>query len=71
MLAVNACPIPCNLNDIWPQGYKTFSCSTQLSMKFQLLMKTKIPTNEDVSPIRLKYCIHHAYKCQNATIVAI
>ena len=33
----------------WPQGYKTFLCSTQLSMKFQLLIKTKIPTNEKVS----------------------
>ena len=22
-----------------PKGYKTFSCSTQMSMKFQLLMK--------------------------------
>ena len=25
---------------------KLFSCSTQLSTKFQLLIKTKIPTNE-------------------------
>ena len=24
-----------------PQGYKTFSCSTRLSTKFQLLIKTK------------------------------
>ena len=31
-----------------PQGYKTFSCSTQLSTKFQLLIKTKISTNEDL-----------------------
>ena len=30
---------------IRPQSYKTFSCSTQLSTKFQLLIKTKIPTN--------------------------
>ena len=27
---------------------KLFSCSTQLSTKFQLLIKTKIPTNEEV-----------------------
>ena len=27
---------------------KLFSCSTQLSMKFQVLIKTKIPTNKDV-----------------------
>ena len=31
------------------RDYKTFSCSTQLSTKFQLLIKTKIPTNEEVS----------------------
>ena len=29
-----------------PEFIKLFSCSTQLSMKFQLLIKTKIPTNE-------------------------
>ena len=29
------------------RGYKTFSCSTQLSTEFQLLIKTKIPTNEE------------------------
>ena len=28
---------------------KLFSCLTQLSTKFQLLIKTKIPTNEEVS----------------------
>ena len=28
---------------------KLFSCSTQLSTKFQLLIKTKIPTNKEVS----------------------
>ena len=32
----------------WPRGYKTFSCSTQLSTEFQLLIKTKIPTNKEV-----------------------
>ena len=30
----------------WPRGYKLFPCSTQLSTKFQLLMKTKILKNE-------------------------
>ena len=34
---------------IRPRGYKIFSCSTPLSMKFQLLIKTKIPTNNEVS----------------------
>ena len=28
----------------WPQGYKTFSCLTQLSMKFHLVIKIKIST---------------------------
>ena len=27
---------------------KLFSCSTQLSIKYQLLIKTKMPTNEEV-----------------------
>ena len=31
---------------IWPQGYiKLFPCSSQLSTKFQLLIKSKMPTN--------------------------
>ena len=29
-----------------PEVIKLFSCSTQLIIKFQLLIKTKIPTNE-------------------------
>ena len=29
-----------------PKGYKTFSCSTQLSTRFQLLIKIQIPTKE-------------------------
>ena len=32
---------------------KLFSCSTQLSTKFQLLIKTKIPTNKEVSCLSL------------------
>ena len=31
-----------------PRGYKIFSCSTQLSTIFQLHIKTKIPTKEEV-----------------------
>ena len=47
-----------------PWGYKTFSCSTQLSTKFPLLMKTKIPTNKEVSCVKsLRCCIFHANKC--------
>ena len=34
---------------IRPKVIKLFSCSTQLSMKSQLLIKTKILLNEDVS----------------------
>ena len=52
-----------------PRGYKTyFSCSTQLSTKFQLLITTKIPTNKEVSCFKsLRCCIYHANKCKNAT----
>ena len=32
-----------------PEAIKLFSFSNQLSMKFQLLIKTKIPTNKEVS----------------------
>ena len=32
-----------------PEVIKLFSCSTQLSTTFQLLIKAKKPTNEDVS----------------------
>ena len=35
-----------------PKVIKLFSCSTQLSMKFQLLIKTKIPTNKEVSSFK-------------------
>ena len=31
-----------------PEVINLFSCSTQLSTKFQLLIKTKIPANEEV-----------------------
>ena len=43
---------------------KLLLSSTQLSTKFQLLIKTKIPTNEEVSCFKtLRCCIYHAYKC--------
>ena len=28
----------------WPRGYKKISCSSQLSMKFFLLINVKMPT---------------------------
>ena len=44
----------------WPEVIKLFSCSTQ----FQLLIKTKIPTKEEVYCFKsLKCCIYHANKC--------
>ena len=47
-----------------PEIIKLFSCSTQLSMKFQRLIKTKILTNKEVSCFRsLRCCIYPANKC--------
>ena len=47
-----------------PEVIKLFSCPTQLSTKFQLLIKTKIPTNKEVSCFKLlRCCIYHANKC--------
>ena len=47
-----------------PEVIKPFSCSTQLSMKFQLLIKPEILTNEEVSYFKSLRCfIFHAYKC--------
>ena len=46
-----------------PEVIKLFSCSTQLSTNFQLLIKTKIPTNKEVSCFKSLKCIYHANKC--------
>ena len=47
-----------------PWGYKTISCSTQLHTKFQLHIKFKIPTNEEVSCFKsLRDCTFYANKC--------
>ena len=48
--------------DTRPRGYTAFYwCSTQLSMKFHLLIKTKMLKNKDVSCFQfLRCCIHHA-----------
>ena len=51
---------------------KLFSCSTQLSMQFQLLIKTKIQTNEEVSCFKSLRCfIYHAKNVKMPTIVGI
>ena len=41
-----------------PEGIKLVSCSTQLSTKFQLLIETKIPTNEEVSCFKSHFNIN-------------
>ena len=47
-----------------PEVIKLFSCSTQLSMKFELLTKTKIRTNiEDSCFKSLRCCIYPANQC--------
>ena len=46
---------------------KPFTCSTQLSMNFQLLILTKMLDNKDKSCFNtLRYCIYPANKCLNA-----
>ena len=46
-----------------PEVIKRFSCSTQLSTKFQLIIKTKILTNKEVSCSKsLRCCSYHANK---------
>ena len=47
-----------------PEVIKLFSYSTQLSTKFNLLIKTRLPTNEEVFCFKtLRCCIYHANKC--------
>ena len=47
-----------------PEVIIQFSCSTQLSAKFHLLIKTKIQTHEEVFCFKsLRCCIYHANKC--------
>ena len=54
-----------------PEVIKLFTCSTQLSTKFQVLIKTKIPTNEEVSCFKsLRCCIYHV-NVKMPTIVGI
>ena len=54
----------CSQDNPGPEVIKLFSCSSQLSKKFKQLIKTKIPTNEEVSCFKPLRCgIHHANKC--------
>ena len=42
----------------WPRGYKTFSCSAQLSMKFFMLINVKIQTIVGISTIDEQEKLH-------------
>ena len=54
------------MDESLPQGY-IFSCSSRLSMKFQLLIETKMLENKEIYCIQtLVCCIYHAYKCSNS-----
>ena len=45
---------------------KLFSCSTQLSMEFQMIIKSKMLKNKDFSCFQMpRCCIYHAHKCKN------
>ena len=58
--------VKCGQTRPGPEVIKLFSCSTRLSTKFQLLIKTKILTNEEVSCFKpLIYCIYPANKLLN------
>ena len=47
-----------------PEVIKLFTCSTQLSMGLQLLLKAKMLKNRCFSCFKaLIYCIDHDYKC--------
>ena len=53
-----------NITQIRPEVIKLFTCSTQLSTKFQPLIKAKVLTNKEVSCFKsLRCCIYHANKC--------
>ena len=46
-----------------PEVIKLISCSTQLSMKFQMLIESKMLKNKDLSCFQpLRCCIYHAHK---------
>ena len=55
-----------------PEVIKLLSCSTELSTKFQLLIKAKVPTNKEVSCFKsLKCCIFMLINVKMPTIVGI
>ena len=56
---------------IGPEVIKLFSCSTQLSTKFQLLIKTKIPTNDEFFALSLSDVVFIMLNVKMPTIVGI
>ena len=51
----------------WFRGYNSFSCSTQLSMKFYLLINSKLLISTVVFLLSLAECeIFYAYEYENA-----
>ena len=52
------------LRNLAPEVIKLFSCSTELRMKFQLLIKGKMVKNKGFSCFKtLRCCIYSANKC--------
>ena len=45
-----------------PRGYKTFFMLDSIEHEISMLIKTKIPTNEEVSCFKFLKCIYHANK---------
>ena len=55
-----------------PKVIKKISCSTQLSTEFQMLIKTKIPTNKEASCFKyLRCCIISLINVKMPTMVDI
>ena len=71
--SINACMSRCDADEkSGPEVIKLFSCSTQLSTKLQLLIKTKILTNEKVYFFKsLRCCFYHAINVKMPTILGI
>ena len=47
-----------------PRGYITVFMLNSAEQEIQMLIKTKIPTNEELSSFKpLRYCFYHGNKC--------
>ena len=57
------------ISSVGPDLGHNFLCSTKLSMESLLLLKTKIPTNDEVYCFKsLRFCIYHANNCWDFNI---